>query len=106
VSWGGFALIEVVVTVGIVGMLCAIAYPSLNRTRAVAQKSVCGQNLQKIEWAKQQWAWESKAEARVEPAKTDLLSYLKSWPVCPVGGVYEIGPIESRPRCVIIHAEP
>ena len=101
-----FTLVETLVLAGILGLVCAVTLPNLARARTTAQKTGCVENLQKIEWAKQQWALETGKGHGAEPAKSDLLSYLKSWPACPAGGIYEIGGLEVRPRCVIIHAEP
>lgn len=44
----GFSLLELVVTVGVIGMLAALLLPALNGARATARRAMCVSNLHQI----------------------------------------------------------
>lgn len=54
--WKGFSLIELLVTIGIVSVLLAIAIPALGWTRAIALDTVCRNNLRQVFQAQQGYA--------------------------------------------------
>ena len=87
--------------VAVAGALAAIAIPNFVRARTVSQENACINNLRQIDAAKQQWALENGKKATDTPTKADLLPFLRSWPVCPQGGTYTIGPVSEQPTCSI-----
>jgi prepilin-type N-terminal cleavage/methylation domain-containing protein len=101
----GFTLIEIMIVVGILALLLAIAIPNWIKTRERAQRDICIENLQQIETAKQLWALETGKATGDEPDEADLIGatlYLKIMPACPAGGgPYEINPVGTPPECTI-----
>ena len=83
------------------GMMAAIAIPNFVKARATSQENACINNLRQIDAAKNEWALEKGKSASDIPAREDLLPYLRSWPVCPAGGTYTIGPVGEQPTCSI-----
>lgn len=106
VSATGFTLIEIMIIVGIIGILIAIAVPSWVRARTLSQARVCQQNLKAIDEAKEMYALEEHLNAGAPVTWDDLWhpsdreqSYLHRFPVCPVQGEYAIHPISELPEC-------
>ena len=52
----GFTLIEIMLVVGVIGMLCTMAIPAFVKARTNSQESVCISNLRQVHSAKEQWA--------------------------------------------------
>ncbi len=87
--------------VAVPAMLAAIAIPNFVKARATSQENACINNLRQIDAAKNEWALEKNKTASDVPAREDLLPYLRSWPTCPAGGTYTIGPVGEKPTCSI-----
>lgn len=70
---------------------------------ATQHRNQCIANLRLIYVAKQAWALEKNKTDTDTPTEQDLLPYIKggSFPVCPSGGTYTIGPVEQLPTCSI-----
>jgi hypothetical protein len=88
------------------GLLSAIAIPNFVKARQTAQHNACVNNLRQIDGAKQQWALENNKKATDTPTQANIQVYVGhgpngSWPVCPQGGHYTIGPVEEVPQCSI-----
>ena len=98
---GGFTLVEIMIVVGIIGMLGAIAIPNFIRARNTSQKHACINNLRQIDAAKQQWVMEYKKPSTATPDSDDLKSYFKNnrFPTCPASGNYTIGAANTDPTC-------
>lgn len=102
--------ISLIVIIGGVLFLAAIAIPNFIRHPVTSQQNACINNLRLIEGAKQEWATENhKTTGPV--SWNDILPYLTEidkegrtkvrTPHCPSGGVYTLGNIGEPPRCSI-----
>ena len=101
---GGFTLIEIMIVVAIIGLLAAMAIPSLARSRETAYKTTCINNLQQIEGAIERWALETHKDEGQAVTFSDIRSYLKRSVVCPAGGTsfedsYTITTVDAAPTC-------
>lgn len=73
---GGFTLVEVMIVVGIIGMLATIAIPNFVKSREHAYKATCISNLRQIDGAIQQWSLELKKDSGQAVDYGDISSYL------------------------------
>ena len=90
------------IVVAIIGLLAAIAIPNFVRARTASQTNACIANLKQIEGAKANWALENKKTSSSTPGTTDLYgsaAYIARTPVCPGGGSYTIGAVDTAPSC-------
>jgi len=99
----GFTLVEIMIVIGIIALLCAMAIPAFNQVRTTSQTKTCVNNLRQIAYAKDQYFLLNGGESSVDLA--DLVGedgYLKSLPVCPQGdhGYTEILTPESEAECL------
>src|SRR5712664_613195 len=62
-SRAGFTLVEIMIVVGLIGLLASIALPNFIKSRTTTQTDVCINNLRIIDYAIQQWALEEKRGA-------------------------------------------
>ena len=94
----GFTLVEIMIVVAIIGLLAAIAIPSFMNSRIRSQTSACQNNLRQISGAKDQYALDHNNTAPT--AFADLVTtYVKTTPVCPAGGNYTIGALDTDVTC-------
>ena len=107
----GFTLVEILIVVAIICLLAIIAIPKLTNfgmVRAKAQAETCIANLRQIESAIQVWAVDLSKNDTDVPQWADLVpNYIRTQPVCPSGGVYNVGTckVSERPTCSYKAAE-
>ena len=106
----GFTLVEIFLTVAILGILMAIAIPNFLAIRANVQKDMCINNLRQLKLAKEQWALENNKLDSDTPVAADLNSYIKDGTnslVCPqdtgksFNTSYTINNVATDPACKI-----
>ena len=64
-------------------------------------RTECIKNLQFIDAAKEQWAYENKKTNGTPAVDDEIEAYWKSSkrPICPAGGVYSYNPVGVNPTC-------
>src|SRR5829696_3275731 len=102
-------LTQIVVLLGMMGLLLAIFIPNYLRARSVRSLNQCVDfNLPDLAQAKQKWALAHGKKAGDTPADKELLPYLENhkWPVCHIGGKYSVGPVSTHPVCSRTNEHP
>ena len=104
-SQSGFTLIEIMIVIGIIGLLMAIAIPNYASSRQKAHKQACICNLHLIDGVISEWAVEGNKQAGQAVTYQDIRPYLKNPLFCPAGGAtfsdsYEISTVDAPPACL------
>jgi len=95
-------LIEIMIVVLIIAVLLAIAIPNFMKARDTSRTKACVANLRQIDTGKVQYAMDAKLTTGAPVAEANLVpDYIKDAPVCPSGGNYTIGNIDTDPVCSI-----
>lgn len=104
----GFTLIEIMIVVGIIGVLAAIAIPSFKSATDKAQRQSCAINRKNIDGAKASWALENRQPPDAVPSDGDLFGdgrYIDHKPDCPARGDYSLNAVREKCTCSLaVHA--
>lgn len=97
-------MIEIMIVVGIIGLLAAVAIPNYVRSRGAAQQKACINNLRQIDGAIQEFATELKKSPTARVLESDITPYLKNAVMCPAGGTafsdsYTVSTCNVTPEC-------
>jgi prepilin-type N-terminal cleavage/methylation domain-containing protein len=83
---GGFTLVEIMIVVGIIAMLAAIAVPNWLRARKRTQATRILDDLRVLDHAVDQYAIDNSKTGNMNPTFTDLQSYVKAGTVLYMTG--------------------
>jgi prepilin-type N-terminal cleavage/methylation domain-containing protein len=97
-----FTLVELMVTVAIIGLVLGIAIPNFLKSRIQARKQACIENLNQIESAKQIWSVQNGKKEGDLVTQADIIgpsSYIRVMPLCPGGGNYDLTTVGNNAKC-------
>jgi len=97
----GLTLLEIMIVVGIIGILAGMAAMSITGPRRAAQTNTCIANLHQLDNAKQQWAVEHNKEGNDLPVMADIKPYFRFAVECPSLGSYTINAVSNKATCTI-----
>ncbi len=100
----GFTLVEIMIVVGIIGLLAMIAIPSFAKARLSARRACCINNLRQMDSAREQYAISSGiSKITCYPSfEAGVIEYIKGGrPQCPSGGTYSYGTFSWGPSCSV-----
>jgi type II secretory pathway pseudopilin PulG len=91
-------LVELMIVVGIIGMLMAIATYNIARARETAQLNSIANNLRLLEGAKDEWSLQNKRSSIDTVTLTDLTPHIKggTLPVPVAGETYSSTIVRSQ----------
>ena len=98
---------DILIAAPVIVLLLAIAIPNFLRPRVTLSENACANNLRWIQEAKVKWARDMKKTKTAVPTEDDLTPVLKvlgagdSFPRCPAGGTYTIGPVGDPVKCSV-----
>lgn len=98
--WAAFTLIEIMIVVGIIGLLAIAIVPNISRNRERAQLQMIQQNLRKIDAAKNLWALENSKGNGATVTSDELKPYDGS-PKAIAGETYSVNPIGTPPTATL-----
>jgi len=99
-----FTLIEIMIVVAIIGMLAAMAIPSVSQAIQIARQKTCAINRKNIDAAKYRWALETHQPETATPTDDDLFGakrYIEHKPDCPARGDYKLNAVEEKCTCSV-----
>ena len=100
IARSAFTLIEIMIVVGIIGLLAVAIVPNISKNRERAQLQMIQQNLRKIEAAKNMWALENNQGSGATPSPDDLKAY-DGWPKSIANETYNINAIGTMPSATL-----
>ncbi len=97
-----FTLVEIMIVVGVIGLLTSLALPSFIKARNSAQQTSCVNNLRQIDNAKEQAALAYGLADGASVVAASVNDYIrKGAPSCAGGGTYSYNNIGVKPTCSI-----
>lgn len=104
-SHSAYTLVEVLVIIGVIALLVAVAIPNFVGGGHTSPANACINNLRQIDAAENYFAVVNHlTNGATVDFPNDLTPYIKltkdgKIPGCPAGGVYHIGPVGTPPTC-------
>ena len=97
----GFTLLEIMIVVGVIGIMASIALPNFLKARATAEQRSCIKNLRELDLTKQQWGFENQKTSTARPTVAQIQVYFgqNRMPVCPGRGTYTLQRLDRNPTC-------
>jgi len=95
-----FTLIEIMIVVGIIGLLAISIIPNISKNRERAQLQMIHQNLRKIDAAKNLWALENNKGSGETPSSEELKPY-DGWPRAIAGETYNVNSVGMPPSATL-----
>jgi len=105
----GFTLTEIMVVIGILGLLAAMVIPNYLNARQRSQAVLCTEWLERIAGAKAQVAFADRLRPTETPSDSALIAYIHqdqiitaldgTTELCPAGGTYAVNNVGSNPTC-------
>ena len=112
----GFTLLEIMIILGIIGIIVAIAAPTWLRQREYSRARACQENLTKIDGAVETYATEFKLpngaainypQDLIQPGGAAVgQGYLRAAPECPANGEYSVAAVGELPECSVKDSFP
>ncbi len=99
----GFSLVEILVVLGVIGVLMAMAIPVIRNSRSTSQANECTHNRLMVDAAKDRYAMELRKPRGFTPDWDDIMPFAHRGTTasCPSGGEYTLGPIGTPCACDI-----
>lgn len=99
-------MVELMITVAIMGIVVAIAVPSGMKAAQESRKTICINNLRLIRDATQAWALMNNANTGDVVVVAEVNEFLKRPPECPMSGTYDYGTVgDDDPTCSLAATE-
>ncbi len=95
-----FTLIEIMIVVGIIGLLAVAIVPNINKNRERTQLRLIETNLRKIDAAKNLWALDNNKGNGDTPSSEDLKPY-DGWPKPIAGESYSVNAVGTPPTATL-----
>lgn len=95
-----FTLIEIMIVVGIIGLLAVAIVPNINKNRERTQLRLIESNLRKIDAAKNIWALDNNKGNGDTPSPDDLKPY-DGWPKPIAGESYNVNAVGTPPTATL-----
>lgn len=101
-SWrAAFTLIEIMIVIGIIGLLAVAIIPNLAKHQERARLKMIENNLRKIDAAKNLWALENNKGSGETPSSDELKNY-DGWPKSIANETYNINPVGTPPTATLV----
>jgi len=104
-SRSGFTLIEIMITVGIIGTVVAIAVPSGMKAAEKSRQTMCINTLRLVRDAKETWALMNNTQTGDSAVVEEVNEFIKRPPQCPMDGIYTYGTVGQEPTCSLAESE-